>query len=245
MYCLESFSLKDMTDLSAHLRKLGSGAPTVEQVAEKTVSHLFDQIRVKDTGEPALALVRLFKTHRFGDLDQELRTFAASKLRANGPSDHMKCLVLLGTAGVKPQWNSIRESVGHRAIPLPSPEFVRTFPMISHLISQFGMELHELIAPEPSLILDAEQTSFNVFYVAEAAGSPYVPAQEDFVLPYGIRSVLGFGGMLPGREIFAVILFSRESIPRPVAEMFRPLALSVKLSLLSAGGSSLSASNNQ
>jgi hypothetical protein len=245
MYCLESFSLKDMTDLSAYLRKLGSGAPTVEQVAEKTVSHLFDQIRSKDSGEPALALVRLFKTHRFGDLDLELRTFARAQLGPNGPSDHMKCLVLLGTAGIEPQWNSTRQSVGHRAIPLPSPEFVKRFPMISHLISQFGIELHELIAPEPALILDAAQTTFNVFYVAAAPGSPYVPAQEDFVLPYGIRSVLGFGGMLPGRDLFAVILFSREPIPRTVAEMFKPLALSVKVSLLSAGGSGLLASNNK
>ena len=43
----------------------------------------------------------------------------------------------------------------------------------------------------------------------EAAGSPYIPAQEDFVQPVGIRSVLGFGGMLPGGDIFVVILFSR------------------------------------
>ncbi|HEY9867916.1 MAG TPA: hypothetical protein V6D08_01810 [Candidatus Obscuribacterales bacterium] len=243
MYYLESFSLRDMTDLSACLRKLGNGAPSVEQVAEKTVAHLFDQIRSKDSGEPACALVRLFKTHRFGDLQPELRAFARTQLGTNGASDDMKCLVLLGTAGVKPEWNCTRESAGHRAIPLPSPEFVKAFPMISHLISQFGIELHELIAPEPSLILDAAQTSFNVFYVAEALGSPNVPAQEDFVLPYGIRSVLGFGGMLPGQDLFAVILFSREPIPYTVAEMFKPLALSVKVALLSAGGSSLLASN--
>ena len=38
--------------------------------------------------------------------------------------------------------------------------------------------------------------------------------------------------MLPGRDLFAVILFSRVPIPRSTAELFRPLALCVKIALL-------------
>jgi sigma-B regulation protein RsbU (phosphoserine phosphatase) len=71
-----------------------------------------------------------------------------------------------------------------------------------------------------------------VFFVAEALGSPYVPAQEDFVIPSGIRSVLGFGGVLPSGELFAVILFSQTPIAAATAERFGSIALSVKLALL-------------
>ena len=52
-----------------------------------------------------------------------------------------------------------------------------------------------------------EPKTYNVFHVPEAFDNPLIPAQEDFVLPYRIKSVLGFGGLLPSGDIFAVILF--------------------------------------
>src|SRR5262249_11030000 len=82
------------------------------------------------------------------------------------------------------------------------------------------------------LLVDWEQRTFNVFHVAEAVGSPHIPAQAEFVIPHGVRSVLGFGGMLPSRDLFAVILFSRTPIPRGTAALFRPLALCVQLPLM-------------
>jgi hypothetical protein len=71
-----------------------------------------------------------------------------------------------------------------------------------------------------------------VFHVAEALGSPFVPAQDPFVKRHGVRSVLGFGGMLPTGDLFTVILFTRVPVPRATAELFKPLALSTKLAIL-------------
>src|SRR5262249_3032146 len=238
MVSFEHFSLRDMTDCSSALRKMGDTADTMEAVAEKTVRYLYENID-DGKGDRACALVRLFKTHRIDELDAELREFALAQLGDYPGTPDMKCLVLLGTAGAKPQWNHREQSAGHRAIPLPSPEFVRAFPMISMLFKQFGVEVHELLKPEPGLIMDMAQTSFNVFYVPHAAGSPYVPAQTDFVRPFAIQSVLGFGGVLPGGDLFAVILFSKIHIPRETAELIKPLALSVKVALLSTSGSKL------
>jgi hypothetical protein len=65
-----------------------------------------------------------------------------------------------------------------------------------------------------------------------AASSPFIPAQKDFVLPYKVASVLGFGGLLPDGDLFAVIIFSRVAIPASTAEMFRTIALNLKLGLL-------------
>ena len=54
----------------------------------------------------------------------------------------------------------------------------------------------------------------------------------EFVVPFGIKSVLGFGGVLPPGDLFAVIMFSRVPVPRETADLFRNLALSVKLAIL-------------
>lgn len=59
-----------------------------------------------------------------------------------------------------------------------------------------------------------------------------MPAQKDFVVPYGIVSVLGFGGFLPDGNLFAVIIFARVPTSPSVAEMFRTVALNLKLGLL-------------
>jgi hypothetical protein len=64
-------------------------------------------------------------------------------------------------------------------------------------------------------------------------GSPYVPAQREFVIPYGVKSVVGFGGLLPTGDLFAVILFTRVDVPRESAELFKTLALSTKLAMVS------------
>ncbi len=66
----------------------------------------------------------------------------------------------------------------------------------------------------------------------EAAGSPFVPAQRDFVVPFGIRSVLGFGGMLPDGNLIATTMFPKVRLPREKADMFKTLSLSAKLAVL-------------
>ena len=108
--------------------------------------------------------------------------------------------------------------------------------MIASLLRQMGLKLDAALYPDSRLILDADQHTFNVFHVQHAPGSPSIPAQAEFVMSYGIRSVLGFGGLLPGGELFTVIMFSRVTIPRETADMFRTIALGVKLALLPFAG---------
>jgi hypothetical protein len=75
-----------------------------------------------------------------------------------------------------------------------------------------------------------ERRNYNVFHVEEALGSPYIPAQKEFVVPYGIRSIVGFGGVVRN-DLFAVILFSRVKIARASAERFRSVALELRRGL--------------
>jgi two-component system, NtrC family, sensor kinase len=72
----------------------------------------------------------------------------------------------------------------------------------------------------------------NVSHVPTALGSVYIPVQEDFVIPYGIESALGFGGMLPSGNLFATIMFPKILISHDIADLFQPLALNVKIAVL-------------
>ncbi|MBP1928974.1 hypothetical protein J2741_001521 [Methanolinea mesophila] len=232
MQNIEDFTLKDMVEFSAALRTMGTGADSMEEVAHGIVNYLHDNLVDQTTGERNCVLVRFFKTVPYGELDADLQEFARGVLKGSPESPDMKCLVLLASAGAKHEWNSRKNSVGHKAIPLPSGQFIEAFPMIAQIIQQMGLELNTLIRPDPEVLLDMSQTTYNVFYVPEAVGSRYVPAQEDFVIPCGVRSVIGFGGVLPSGNLFVTNLFSRVPVPKETADMFRTLALSVKVAIL-------------
>ena len=236
MFDLQNFTFTQMIQVGAKLRKLGSGAESMEEAANRIVRYFYDEFMCRQTNLRACVLVRVFKTHPFDELDQELREYAATMLRGATAPPAMKCLTLLATAGEKPEWNSRSASEGHKAIPLTSEKAVQESPMISQLLSQLGLSFGALQRPDSGLMLDMEQSAFNVFHVPEAQGSPYVPAQSDFVIPYGVKSVLGFGGLLPSGDLFAVILFSRVQIRRETAELFKTLALSTKLAMVPFAG---------
>ncbi len=228
---LGRFTLSDMVSCSAALRQLGSQAACLEDVAQGIVGFLYDGLADPETAGRDCALVRFFKTHPYGELPAEARQFASRAL-GEPPAACTPCLTLLATRGDEPAWNDRAGSDRHQAVPLPSEQIVASFPMIAQLIGQFGLAVNTVLAADPDLILELDEKTHNVFYVPQAVGSPYIPAQADFVVPFGIASVLGFGGMLPSGDLFAVVLFSRTPIPPETAELFRTLALAVKVAVL-------------
>ena len=229
-YDLSHFDLGDMLKSSLRLREASTGAPTLEASAQRVCRFLYDELRGPDT-QRACALVRCYKTHAYGSLEPELQQFAKKQLKGGDePRSTMKCLTLLATVGQTAAWNSRFLSQGHRVIPLPSPEIVEKAPMISQLIKEFGLELGALLQPSADVVKELAGKRHGVFHVEDAAGSPYIPAQQEFVERYGIRSVLGFGGVLGTGDLFAVILFATVHVPTTAAQRFRTLALDVKSS---------------
>lgn len=228
---LQAFGLKEVTLSGAELRRSAGGCVSLEEVGERVVRFFFDRFRGAD-GQPAFALARLYKTHMYRALPPDVRAWAAACM-SDGivPFDTMKCLTLLASAGTEPAWNEAARSKGHRAIPLPSAAVIERLPMVAQLIHQLGLETAELLQPSEALLLATDRRTFDVFHVQQAAGSPYIPAQ-DFVEEHGVRSVVGFGGLLPRGELFAVVLFARVEIPRETAELFKTLALNVKTALI-------------
>ena len=228
----------DLTSLDAHaaaqlssaVRDAVAGAPTLEAAARAICRHLYDDL-CGPSDERACVMVRCYTTLAYGVLPPDVQRFAKRAYGAvaiTPPEPDMRCLVLLATAGDEPEWNDRRASRGHQAIPLPSPHIVARAPMIAQLVRELGLDLAHVVRPAPEVVRGLSGDAHGVFHVEAAAGSPYIPAQADFVERYGVRSVLGFGGSLASGELFATILFARVPISVPVADRFRALALAVR-----------------
>ena len=228
MYDLTRFTQSEATECGNALRALGSAASSMETAANNIVQHLYNNVINSETTEKACALIRFYKTHPYGQLASGLQEFASGIMGGAPESQDMKCLTMMATAGEHADWNSRSTSSGHRAIPLASADFVGGIPMIAQLVSQFGIEMGSVISPEPNVIGDLARQTFNTFHIADAVDSPCIPAQDDFVKPYGVKSVLGFGGVLSSGELFVVIMFSKVSIPASTASSFRDLSANVK-----------------
>ncbi|MGB3788248.1 MAG: hypothetical protein WA949_09565 [Phormidesmis sp.] len=233
MYDLTQLSLQDITEIGVTLRGIGKSADSLESVASRCVHHLYQNLIDPATGESACALVRFFKTVPYSALPAGLK-FSVQEAIAQAPesiSADLKCLTLFGTMGDRTEWCDRLASTGHQVIPLTSEHSVRQIPMISQLIKSFGLDISCVVAPDPNLLMALERQTCNVFYIPTAAGSEFIPAQRQFVEPYGIKSVLGFGGMLPSGNLFSIILFSKVKIAEPSAHLFKTLPLNIKMSV--------------
>ncbi|HAM52265.1 MAG TPA: hypothetical protein DCP92_16810 [Nitrospiraceae bacterium] len=231
-YDINHFTMREMTECGKALRMIGEGANSMEEVANRIAGYLYDSLIDGQTGMRACVLVRLFKTHSYDGLDAELQEFARNMLGNKAAYPDMKCMVLLATTGDEQGWQSRRTSKGHKAVPLPSKEAINQIPMFLPLIEQFGMQVDMLVKPDPKFLLDLEQRAYNVYYVPEALGNPYISAQKGFIIPYGIRSILGFGGLLPSGDMFAVPMFFKVPVSKEVADLFKPISLNVKIAIL-------------
>jgi hypothetical protein len=202
----------------------------MEAAAGRIVRYLYDELG-DGSGERACALVRLYKTHPFESLEPGLQDYVEGLLE-EPPQPGLRCLTLLASAGTEPAWNDRRSSIGHQAIPLASESMVRQLPMVTQLITQLGLELGTVLSPDPDRALELSKRTYDVFHVATAAGSPYIPAQDGFVVRHSIESALGFGGMLYTGDFYAVVLFSRVPISADTAQLIKILAIAMRVPLL-------------
>jgi hypothetical protein len=228
-YVLERFGVDDVRALTAEIQGLPRADSTAREA--QAVSELLRARLVDSDGAPATALARVYKTERYDRLAADLREFAAGLATGElGPD--VRCLTLLGSAGDLPAWNDPAASAGHRAIPLPTREFVERLPMIDQLIRQLGVDVGDVLRPPPAEQARALSTrSSDVFHVPEAAGSPFIPAQ-DFVAEHGIRSAVGFGGIMLSGDFFAAVLFAKVPVGDAAARTLKILAHPIRLRFL-------------
>ena len=232
MYDITAFAPQDMAKCSLVLRQLGRNAASMEASSQKIVKYIYQHFCNSQTGENTCALVRMFKTHPYGKLEDSLQQSVRCLMNSNAPAADMKCWTLLAAAGAEPHWNSRHTAAENIAIPLVSTELVDEMPAISETIKQFGLDIPTVIGIDPERFRQLEPAVLNIFHVSEAKGSPLIPEQDSLIIPYNIKSVLVFGGLLESGSLFSVVMFLKVEIPESTAEMFKYLALSVKTALL-------------
>ena len=95
---LDDFDGEALSRAGESIRQIARDATSMEDASRRVVSFLYDDLRTAD-GEPALALARLYKTHPYGKLPDDLRAFARAQLVGEPDGDEVRCLTLLGTRG--------------------------------------------------------------------------------------------------------------------------------------------------
>jgi hypothetical protein len=224
---LSELTVDGLVGLAGRLRPEGARVACMEDLADATVRFLYRELTDAD-GEPACALVRFYVTQRLADLEPALRDYALlGASHVTGLDEATRCFTLLATVGHEPAWCDRRASEGHQAIALVDEESVEAMPMLAGLLTGLGVGIAEAVQPPEDASLGRHQRRYDVFHVADAATSPYVPA-KDFVRRYGICSAVGLGGVIPSGELFCVLLFSRVPIDDGVADLLGSLAVTIK-----------------
>jgi len=194
----------------------------MEQAANAIAGYLYHHLLDKEAGGRALALARVFVTRPFEALGPDLRSFAAGHAGlTNRELAGTTCLVLLASVGDEPAWNDRHCSRHHQAVPMGRAETRAKYPMLCQLADLLGLGPHARRSDDARLC-----------HIPEARACHDVADQDGFVARYGIRSVLGFGAMLPSGLGFAVVLFSRTPVPDSSADAFYAVALGAKLAFL-------------
>jgi hypothetical protein len=202
------------------------GARCLEQAAQTLVEALAHEF------PESAVLTRAFCTVPFDALPPANRRFAQRMAEAAGAAHELRTvtpvLSLVGSFGVEPEWCDRRRSRGHVGIPLISEAFVHEIPMIAGLLSDLGIPLGDIDTNEGPTIEKTMARAAGLFHVEAAAeatdshGRRVIPSRE-FVSRYGVESVFGIGGAYVGGQIFVLIVFCRDAVPRSAAEQFLAL----------------------
>lgn len=210
---LSSLPVGEPEDFVRELTPRLEASRTVEEACGVLARSLHE--RCLSGGARSLVLSRIYLSLPHSALDPGSVQFVREKFGLS-PSGSDVFLALMATAGDRPAWCDRKESQGHRAIPLDH-QTVATVPMLARCFQQIGFNLDLVLAGEEGIHLEGVPSAFGLFHVEEALGSPFVPAQEDFVKPCGVRSAVGCGTMLPNGAVSIWIGFSRHAIARRAA----------------------------
>ncbi|MBZ0319111.1 MAG: hypothetical protein K8L91_22035 [Anaerolineae bacterium] len=195
------------------LRQRDKQLGSFEEVAQVCCSAFYRAFTDAD-GNPAFALFRIFRISRYPELTPEMKATV-------DPADD-QWLTLMATIGDEPAWCDRRQSQGHGCIPKAA---AMQAPMLTEAFRELNLTWEGTPAGEGFHLARLEEhISSRYFYVRDAVGSHYIPAQADFVVPYDVQSVIGLGsGFMSGAAAFA-IGFSRVRVGDEQAAVFAEIS---------------------
>jgi hypothetical protein len=222
---LPAWGLSDVVTYCTGVRGATDGATTMEEAAAQMVRYLRRAFRTTH-GRSAFVLGRFFNTAPWEDLPDDLR----DALRpATGDPVGVRSVVLLASDGEEPAWGDRRLSPGLPSALLVSVEDAARHPLVTALARELAIDVETFVhGPGDRQV---NRRDLGVFHIPDATDATRVPHQS-FVAEQGIRSVVGFGGLQPSGNIFALALYARVSLDAEAAAMLPIIAASVKLALL-------------
>jgi hypothetical protein len=185
---------------------------SLEDVAHACVT-AFHQEFTDENNHPAFALFRIFRMSSFEQLSPEMQSVV-------NPAEG-RWLTLMATTGDEPAWQDRQQSQGHACIPMSAAQQA---PMLVEAFHQLDLKWDGVHSNGFQLGRLEQHITTRFFYVPDAAISPYIVAQNDFVKPYNIKSVIGLGSSFASGGAALAIAFSKISIQRPQVELFAELS---------------------
>jgi hypothetical protein len=191
-----------------------TGLHSFEQASQRVCESIFKGFSTEDGGgDPIFALVRVYRLTRTAELPSELAALT-------DPSRD-RYLALMGTYGQEPAWCDRHQSVGHKLLNLGADQS----PMVSAAFHQLGLEVGiEMPSVGMQLPLYEGVNLTRDVFLPDVEGSPFVPAQDGFVKPYGIRAVCGMGTVFVSGSAYLLLAFARVPFDRNMMDHFSRLS---------------------
>ncbi len=204
MLVLKESKPQDLADFGRKMLNTNrDGLASFEEAAQVVVNTLYREIR-QPNGDPLFAMVRIFRLGSYDDLHPDLKAEADPNIE--------RWMALTATVGVEQDWCDRRLSEDHQLIPAD----MAATPMMRAAFDQIGLTFGKNTLPPKE---DADGYS-HYFHVLEALGSPYIPDQNNFVIPYEIQSVFGFGHVFSNYDSYLCLGFSKTRIIKEEMDKF-------------------------
>jgi len=199
--------------LSAHRSDLRS----FEEAADVCVRSIYNEFG-EQSNRPMFALVRIYRLCHRAELLPELQAITDPTV-----SDWM---ALMGTVGIEPAWCDRRTSQGQKAIRAVGGN---RSPMLSAAFGHLGLGnlAHNRVIKADAPTLQQAESFTSYFYIPKALGSPFIPAQREFVERYQIKSVVGIGCHFVSKAIYLGLCFSTIAIDEANARKFASISPSI------------------
>ncbi|HLY26262.1 MAG TPA: hypothetical protein VKQ72_07975 [Aggregatilineales bacterium] len=209
------------------MQKYRSSLHSFEEAARSSVKEIYEEFR-EPAGQPTFALVRIYRLCQYKQLLPELKALSDPGVP--------QWMALMGTIGTEKAWCDRHTSQGHKVIPAAG----NYSPMLKAAFEQIGFDKMAPVGKEQtdSLAMRDAEMFTSYFYVPNALGSPFIPAQREFVEPYHIRSVVGLGSPFLSSAIYLALCFSLVPIDEATAQKFAELSsyISTLLAIYDEGG---------
>ncbi len=229
---ISSSEITQIIPVLAKIKEAIITCPTMEEAAQTVVDILYAEYN------ESIVLARMFATIAYKDLPPKNQAFVSHLAEANGIGGLLgsdtPVMSLIGTHGLKHQWNNRRDSQGHVGIPLVSETFIDKIPMMSRLLKEVGLSLTWLDSKNTNMVIETAGRTSGIFFVEDASSAVdqqnrKIIAAQDFVAENQVKTVFGLAGGYATSNIYVtLIVFCREKLARSQAALFSSLITGFK-----------------